>query len=102
MVIMLLKVGINKKGINSNVDTYVFNETFFSSDIEMIQKKAEQFVSSIPEEYDEIELYQYDINCISRIEYMEVIKAFIFSKKDFEVYQMLYNDAQKYIRHRIK
>lgn len=36
---MLLKVGINKKGINSNVDTYVFNETFLSSDVEMIQKK---------------------------------------------------------------
>lgn len=37
---MLLKVGINKKGINSNVDTYVFNETFLSSDVEMIQKKS--------------------------------------------------------------
>lgn len=100
---MLLKVGINKKGINSNVDTYIFNETFLFSDVEMIQEKAKEFVSSIPEEYDEIQLYQYDINCISRIEYMEVIKAFILSKKDFKVYQMVYdNDAQKYIRHRIK
>ena len=45
---MLLKVGINKKGINSNVDTYVFNETFLSSDVEMIQKKAEsEFTSEV-------------------------------------------------------
>lgn len=100
---MLLKVGINKKGINSNVDTYVFNETFLSSDVEMIQRKAEHFVSSIPEEYDEIQLYQYDINCISKIEYMEVIKAFICSKRNFKVYQMVYdNESTAYTRQRIK
>ena len=100
---MLLKVGINKKGINSNVDTYIFNETFLFSDVEMIQEKAKEFVSSIPEEYDEIQLYQYDINCISRIEYMEAIKACIFSKKDFKIYQMVYdNESAAYIRQRVK
>ena len=100
---MLLKVGINKKGINSNVDTYIFNETFLFSDVEMIQEKAKEFVSSIPEEYDEIQLYQYDINCISRIEYMEVIRAFITTERKIIVYNMLYNnESQEYIRHRIK
>lgn len=100
---MLLKVGINRRGIQGNVDTYVFKETFLFSDIEKIQKKAEKFVSSIPEEYDEIQLYQYDINFISRIEYMEVIKAFICSKKDFKVYQMVYdNESAAYTRQRIK
>lgn len=100
---MLLKVGINRRGIQGNVDTYVFKETFLFSDIEKIQKKAEEFISSIPEEYEEIELYQYDINCISKIEYMEVIKAFIYSKRYFKVYQMVYdNESTAYTRQRIK
>ena len=42
---MLLKVGINRRGIQGNVDTYVFKETFLFSDIEKIQKKAEEFIS---------------------------------------------------------
>ena len=100
---MLLKVGINRRGIQGNVDTYVFKETFLFSDIEKIQKKAEEFISSIPEEYEEIELYQYDINCISKIEYMEVIKAFIYSKRYFKVYQMVSdNESTAYTRQRIK
>lgn len=100
---MLLKVGINRRGTQGNVDTYVFKETFLFSDIEKIQKKAEEFISSIPEEYEEIELYQYDINCISKIEYMEVIKAFIYSKRYFKVYQMVYdNESTAYTRQRIK
>ena len=100
---MLLKVGINKKGINSNVDTYVFNETFLSSDVEMIQKKAEQFVSSIPEEYTEIELYQYDTDAISKMEFIEVLRAFITTDRKIVVYNIVYDQhSEEYIRHRIK
>jgi len=38
---MLLKVGINKKGINGDVDSYIFNQKFSFSDIEKIKRKVQ-------------------------------------------------------------
>lgn len=100
---MLIKVGINKKGINGDVDSYIFNQKFSFSDLEKMKKIASNFVENIPIEYDEIEIYSYDINAISKLEFMEVVKAFIFSKKDFKVYQMVYdNESAAYIRQRLK
>lgn len=103
MVIMLLKVGINKKGINSNIDSYIFNEKFSFVDLEKMKTKVYEYIQSIPVEYNEIELYQYDTNTISKLEYIEVIKAFITTDRKIVVYNMVYdNDSEKYIRHRIK
>ena len=103
MVIMLLKVGINKKGINSNIDSYIFNERFLFVDLEKMKTKVHEYIQSIPVEYNEIELYQYDTNTISKLEYIEVIKAFITTDRKIVVYNMVYdNDSEKYIRHRIK
>ncbi|MBF0990065.1 MAG: hypothetical protein HXK70_04850 [Clostridiales bacterium] len=103
MVIMLLKLGINKKGINGDVDSYIFNEKFSGLDLEKMKKIASNFVENIPIEYDQIEIYSYDTNAISKLEFMEVVKAFINSKRKIEVYHMVYDtDSEQYIRHRIK
>lgn len=103
MVIMLLKLGINKKGINGDVDSYIFNEKFSGLDLEKMKKIASNFVENIPIEYDQIEIYSYDTNAISKLEFMEVVKAFINSKRKIEVYHMVYHtDSEQYIRHRIK
>ena len=100
---MILKVGINKKGINGNVDTYVYNDKYSFSDIEKMKEIASNFVQNIPIEYDEIEIYNYDINAILKLEFMEVVKAFISSKREIKVYHMVYNnEADGYIKHRIK
>ena len=50
---MLLKVGINKKGINSDVDSYIFNEKFSFSDLEKMKIKAHEYIQAIPVEYTE-------------------------------------------------
>ena len=103
MVIMLLKLGINKKGINGDVDSYIFNEKFSGLDLEKMKKIASNFVENIPIKYDQIEIYSYDTNAISKLEFMEVVKAFINSKRKIEVYHMVYDtDSEQYIRHRIK
>lgn len=103
MVIMLLKVGINKKGINGDVDSYIFNQKFSFSDLEKMKKIASNFVENIPIEYDQIEIYSYDTNAIAKIEFIEVVKAFIHSKRKIIIYHMVYdNDSEQYIRHRIK
>ena len=103
VVIMLLKVGINKKGIKGDVDSYVFNEKFSFLDLEKMKKIVSNFVENIPIEYDQIEIYSYDINPISKLEFMEVVKAFINSKREIKLYHMVYDsDSEKYIRHRIK
>ena len=103
VVIMILKVGINRRGINGNVDTYIFNEKFSFSDTEEMKRGAVKFIQNIPLEYDEIELYEYDANSISKLEFMEVVKAFINCKRELKVYHMVYdNDTDGYIRHRIK
>ena len=103
MVIMLLKLGINKKGINGDVDSYIFHEKFSGLDLEKMKKIASNFVENIPIEYDQIEIYSYDTNAISKLEFMEVVKAFINSKRKIEVYHMVYDtDSEQYIRHRIK
>lgn len=103
MVIMLLKVGINRRGINGNVDTYVFNEKLSFSDLEKMKIKAHEYIQAIPVEYTEIELYQYDTNAISKLEYIEIIRAFITTDRKIVVYNMIYdNYSEKYIRHRIK
>lgn len=100
---MILKLGINKKGINGNVDTYVYNDKYSFSDIEKMKEIASNFVQNIPIEYDEIEIYNYDINTILKLEFMEVVKAFISSKREIKVYHMVYNnEADGYIKHRIK
>lgn len=100
---MILKVGINKRGINGNVDTYVYDAKYSFSDIEKMKKIANNFVQNIPLEYQEIEIYNYDINSIAKLEFMEVVKAFISSKREIKVYHMVYdNDTDRYIRHRIK
>ena len=100
---MLLKLGINKKGINGDVDSYIFNEKFSGLDLEKMKKIASNFVENIPIEYDQIEIYSYDTNAISKLEFMEVVKAFINSKRKIEVYHMVYdNNTDGYIRHRIK
>ena len=100
---MILKLGINKKGINGNVDTYVYNDKYSFSDIEKMKEIASNFVQNIPIEYDEIEIYNYDINAILKLEFMEVVKAFISSKREIKVYHMVYNnEADGYIKHRIK
>ena len=103
MVIMLLKVGINKKGINGDVDSYIFNQKFSFSDIEKMKRKVQKYIQAIPVEYTEIELYQYDTNSISKIEFIQVIRAFITTERKIIVYNMVYNnESQEYIRHRIK
>ena len=100
---MILKVGINKRGINGNVDTYVYDAKYSFSDIEKMKEIASNFVQNIPIEYDEIEIYNYDINAILKLEFMEVVKAFISSKREIKVYHMVYNnEADGYIKHRIK
>ena len=53
---MLLKLGINKKGINGDVDSYIFNEKFSGLDLEKMKKIAINFVENIPIEYDQIEM----------------------------------------------
>lgn len=103
MVIMLLKVGINKKGINGDVHTYVYDAKYSFSDIDKMKKIANNFVQNIPLEYKEIEIYTYDINAISKLEFIEVVKAFINCKREIKVYHMVYdNNTDGYIRHRIK
>ena len=103
MVIMLLKRGINKKGINGDVDSHIFNQKFSFSDIEKMKRKVQEYIQAIPVEYTEIELYQYDTNSISKIEFIEVIRAFITTERKIIVYNMVYNnESQEYIRHRIK
>ena len=53
--------------------------------------------------YKQIELYQYDTNSISKIEFIQVIRAFITTERKIIVYNMVYNnESQEYIRHRIK
>ena len=100
---MILKVGINKRGINGNVDTYVYDAKYSFSDIEKMKKIANNFVQNIPSEYQEIEIYNYDINAIAKLEFMEVVKAFINCKREIKVYHMVYdNNTDGYIRHRIK
>ena len=103
MIKMILRLGINKKGINGDVDSYIFNQFFSFSDLEKMKKIASNFVENIPIEYDQIEIYNYDNNPISKLEFIEVIKAFIHSKRKIKVYHMVYdNDSEQYIRHRIK
>ena len=100
---MILKVGINKRGINGNVDTYVYDAKYSFSDIEKMKKIANNFVQNIPSEYQEIEIYNYDINAIAKLEFIEVVKAFINCKREIKVYHMVYdNNTDGYIRHRIK
>ena len=103
MVIMLLKVGIDKKGINGDVDSYIFNQKFSFYDIEKMKKIASNFVENIPIEYDQIEIYSYDTNAIAKIEFIEVVKTFITSERKIKVYHMVYDQTlEEYIRHRIK
>ena len=103
VVIMLLKVGINKKGINGNVDSYIYDRRFSFNDIEEMKRGAIKFIENIPIEYDEIEIYDYGINAIAKLEFMEVVKAFINCKREIKVYHMVYdNNTDGYIRHRIK
>ena len=103
MLIMILKVGINKEVINGNVDTYFYDAKYSFSDIEKMKKIANNFVQNIPSEYQEIEIYNYDINAIAKLEFIEVVKAFINCKREIKVYHMVYdNNTDGYIRHRIK
>ena len=103
MATMILKVGINKKGINGDVHTYIYDRRFSFNDIEEMKRGAIKFIENIPIEYDEIEIYSYDTNAISKLEFMEVVKTFINSKTERKVYHMVYdNDTDGYIRHRIK
>ena len=100
---MLLKVGINKKGINSDVDSYILNEKFSFSDLEKMKIKAHEYIQAIPVEYTEIELYQYDTDAISKMEFIEAIKAFITTDRKIVVYNIVYDQhLEEYIRHRIK
>lgn len=102
---MILRLGVNKKGINGDVDSYIFNEkfSFSDSDIEKMKIKAQEYIQAIPAEYTEIELYQYDINSISKLEFIEAIRALITTERKIIVYNMVYNnESQEYIRHRIK
>lgn len=100
---MILKLGINKKGINGDVDSYAFNEKFSFCDIEEMKRGAIKFIENIPLEYEEIEIYHYDTNAISKLEFMEIVKAFIHSEREIKVYHMVYDsDSEQYIRQRIK
>ena len=100
---MLLKVGINKKGINGDVDSYIFNQKFSFSDIEKMKRKVQEYIQAIPVEYTEIELYQYDTDAISKMEFIEVLRAFITTDRKIVVYNIVYDQhSEEYIRHRIK
>ena len=48
---MILKLGINKKGINGDVDSYAFNEKFSFCDIEEMKRGAIKFIENIPLKY---------------------------------------------------
>ena len=103
MVIMILKVGINKKGINGDVQTYIYDRRFSFNDTEEMKRRAINFIENIPIEYDEIEIYSYDTNAISKLEFMEVLKTFINSERKIKAYHMIYEqESEEYIRHRIK
>lgn len=102
-IIMILRIGVNKKRINSAVASYIFNQKFSFSDLEKMKIKAHEYIQAIPVEYTEIELYQYDTNAISKLEFIEVIRAFITTDRKIVVYNMIYDQqSEKYIRHRIK
>ena len=97
-----MKVGINQKGIQSDVDCYIHNKKYTVDKMKEVAGNTANFIRDI-KEGEEIELYFYDNNIAFRIQYIEFLKQAILSKKNFTLNLMLFDSVElKYIKYRVK
>lgn len=97
---MILRIGINEKGINGNVDEYVHYKKY---SIKEMKVNTKRFINNKIKEGDQVELYFYDEDIVLRIQYIEFLKQCILSNKKFTLNIMLFDSLElRYIKYKVK
>ena len=97
-----MKVGINQKGIQSDVDCYIHNKKYTVDKMKEVAENTANFIRDL-KEGEEIELYFYDTEVNLRIQYIEFLKQAIISNKSFTLNLMIFDSKEKkYVKYKVK
>lgn len=100
---MILRIGINEKGINGNVDEYVHYKKYSIKEMKEMEVNTKRFINNKIKEGDEIQLYFYDTEVNLRIQYIEFLKQAIISNKSFTLNLMIFDSKEKkYVKYKVK
>lgn len=100
---MILRIGINEKGINGNVDEYVHYKKYSIKEMKEMEVNTKRFINNKIKEGDQVELYFYDEDIVLRIQYIEFLKQCILSNKKFTLNIMLFDSLElRYIKYKVK
>lgn len=98
-----MKVGINDKGIQSDVDCYIHNKNYTVNQMKEVAENTANFIRDQIKEGDEIKLYFYDTEVNLRIQYIEFLKQAIISNKSFTLNLMIFDSKEKkYVKYKVK
>ena len=87
---MILRIGINEKGINGNVDEYVHYKKYSIKEMKEMEVNTKRFINNKIKEGDQVELYFYD-------------EDIVLSNKKFTLNIMLFDSLElRYIKYKVK
>lgn len=99
----IIKLGVNKKGINGNVNEYIHYKKYSIKEMKEMEVNTKRFINNKIKEGDEIQLYFYDKEVNLRIQYIEFLKQAIISNKSFTLYLMIFDSKEKkYVKYNVK